>query len=312
MTTKSEPGPSIGLVGFGRWGRHIFRDLRTLGASVHVAVPSAASRQSALAAGAASVHASLAALPDADGFVVATPTVGHAAAVEGLLGRDRPIFVEKPLTNDLAAARRLVDGAGDRIFVMDKWRYHPGIQALARQARSGALGDILAIRTYRLGWDNPHRDVDAVWILLPHDLSIVLEILGDIPAPRTAFSTIPHRPGWDLLATLHDDTRSAQVTVEISAHHPTSRRAVIVVGSKGTAQLADSYDDRIVVATGAPGLDAGKPQHIDVGNNALPLLLELQAFLDYLKGGPAPRSSAREALLIVERIHELRRLAGLT
>ena len=310
MTTETAPGPSIGLVGFGRWGRHIFRDLRVLGANVHVAVPSPASQQAALAAGAASVHAHLSALPDVDGYVVATPTAGHAAAVEALVDRRRPIFVEKPLTNDLAVARRLVDRAGDRLFIMDKWRYHPGIEALARQARSGALGDILAIRTYRLGWDNPHRDVDTVWILLPHDLSIVLEILGGIPAARTAFSTVPQRPGSDLLATLRDDANGVHVTVEISAHHPMSRRAVVVVGSKGVAQLADSYDDRILVAAGIPGLDAGKPSHVDVGD-AMPLLLELQAFVAHLRGGPPPRSSAREGLLIVERIHDLRRLAGL-
>lgn len=310
MTTEIEPGPSIGLVGFGRWGRHIFRDLRVLGASVHVAVPSPASQQAALAAGAASVHSHLGALPNVDGYVVATPTAGHAAAVEALVDRQRPVFVEKPLTNDLAAARRLVDRAGDRLFIMDKWRYHPGIEALAQQARSGALGDILAIRTYRLGWDNPHRDVDAVWILLPHDLSIILEILGEIPAARTAFSLVPQRPGSDLLATLHNDGDGARVTIEISSHHPTSRRAVVVVGSKGVAQLADSYDDRVLIAAGIPGLDAGKPRHVDVGD-AMPLLAELQAFVAHLKGGPPPRSSAREGLLIVEGIHTLRRLAGL-
>ncbi|WP_178133263.1 Gfo/Idh/MocA family protein [Vineibacter terrae] len=302
--------PAIGLVGFGRWGRHIFRDLRALGATVHVAVPGDASRQAAAEAGAASVQANLSALPEVDGYMVATPTATHAQVIAALLARNRPIFVEKPLTNDVDAARHLVEQAADRLFVMDKWRYHPGIRALAQQARSGALGEILAVRTLRLGWDNPHRDVDAVWILLPHDLSIVLEILGALPAAQAAFSTVPGRPGSDLIAVLHDGPGSAQVTIEVSSHHPTSRRAVVVVGTKGVAQLPDSYDDRILTAAGVPGEMTSKPTDIAVGGE-MPLLLELEAFVAHLRGGPPPRSSAREGLMIVERIHALRRLAGL-
>jgi len=301
---------SVGLIGFGGWGRLIFRDLRTLGVAVHVAVPGPGCRQDALAAGAATAHAHLRGLPEVDGYVVATPTATHAAVVEPLIARQRPIFVEKPLTNDPASARRLVDLAGDRIFVMDKWRYHPGIRALAGQARSGALGKILAIRTFRLGWDNRHRDVDAVWILLPHDLAIVLEILGRIPAARSACGIVPGRAGSDLLAVLRDDAGGVQVTVEISANHPASRRAVVVVGTEGAAQLADSYDDRILIAAGVPGHATSTPHTVEVGS-AMPLLLELEAFVSHLRGGDPPRSSAMDGLLIVERVHELRRLAGL-
>lgn len=310
MTGKPEAAIAIGLVGFGRWGRHIFRDLRTLGVDIHVATPGGDSRQAARAAGAAGTCADLRDLPAVDGYVVATPTALHAETVEPLIARQRPIFVEKPLTNDLDAARRLVDLAGDRLFVMDKWRYHPAVGALAGQVRTGALGDILAIRTYRLGWDTPHRDVDAIWILLPHDLGIVLEILGTIPAPRSAFTTVPGRAGNDLVAVLQDDPGGVQVTIEISAHHPASRRAVVVVGSKGAAQLTDSFDDRILVAAGAPGHAAAAPTAVDTGT-AMPLLLELEAFVSYLRGGRPPRSSAREGLAVVERIHALRRLAGL-
>ncbi|MCW5745588.1 MAG: Gfo/Idh/MocA family oxidoreductase [Alphaproteobacteria bacterium] len=310
MTIRAQADVTIGMAGFGRWGRHIFRDLQSLGAAVHVAVPSLASRQAAEAAGAASVAAHVCALPEVDGYVVATPTASHAEVVEALLPANRPIFVEKPLTGDRESARRLVDRAGDRLFIMDKWRYHPAIRALADQIRCGALGDILAIRSYRLGWDNPHKDVDAVWILLPHDLAILLELLGHIPAPRAAFCGVPGRHGNDLLAILRDGTDGPQATIEISAHHPTPRRAVVVVGTKGTAQLADSYDDRIVVANGVPGRDAAEPRQIHVGAE-MPLMLELQAFVSHLRGGPAPKSSARDGLLVVERIHDLRRMAGL-
>lgn len=300
---------SIGLVGFGRWGRLIHRDLKSLGAVVHVATPSAESRQAALAAGAASVCGDVAELPELDGYVAAPPTVLHAQVVETLLPRGRPIFVEKPLTDDLAAARRIAQAGAGRVFVMDKWRYHPGIVELGRLARSGELGAIRAVRSYRLGWGNPHADVDATWILLPHDLSILLEILGRIPEPVSAASSIPGAAGEDLTAVLQDGADGVRAVLEVSTLHAAARRAVVVVGDSATAQLADSYDDRVLVADGGIGTNA-RPREIPVASG-MPLLLELQAFLGHLEGGPPPRSSVAEGLVVVDRVTALRRLAGL-
>ncbi|MBA3741926.1 Gfo/Idh/MocA family oxidoreductase [Sporichthya sp.] len=301
---------AVGLVGFGRWGRLIHRDLRVLGAAVHVAVPSPEGREAALAAGAAGVCADAGELPDLDGYVVAPPTVLHAAVLETLTPRGRPIFVEKPMTNDVAAAARLVEQAGDRIFVMDKWRYHPGVQELGRLARDRAFGRVLAIRSYRLGWGNAHKDVDAVWILLPHDLSIVLEMLGTLPAVRTAFAPDGAAPGSDLVCTLRD-AGGPHVTCEISVSHPVNRRSVVVIGEEGSGQLGDSYDDAIVLAGRVGGQDVTEQTRVRPVGTQMPLAAELAAFLDHLQGGPPPRSSAAEGLAVVRAVDTARRLAGL-
>ena len=301
----------VGLIGCGRWGRLILRDLLTLGAEVHVVSPSAENRRDAVALGAARTVPSV---DDLDapvrGFVIASPTSTHAAVMERLLPTGRPMFVEKPMTNDLLAARRLVATAGDRIFVMDKWRYHPGVEALAAAAKSGELGEILAIRSYRLGWGHRHADVDALWILLPHDLAIALEVLGHLPAPAAALTPVPGRVASDFVAVLRDHPEGPQVTIEIGTSHPVTRRAVVVVGSRKAAQLADSYDDRITIAEGAPGAAFGAPQDRPAAGEP-PLCRELRVFLDHLRGGPPPRSAAADGLLIVERIAALRRLAAL-
>jgi predicted dehydrogenase len=300
--------PVVGLVGFGRWGRLIFRDLRALGAEVHVAVPSDASQQAALESGAASVVASAGDLPDADGYVIAPVTVRHAECVRALLDRDRPMFVEKPLTADPDSAAGLVDAAGERIFVMDKWRYHPGVVELARLARDGAFGPIRSITSHRLGWGNPHRDVDAVWILLPHDLSIAVEILGRVPQPR--FAAAADASGTGMLAVLRDDD-GPLVTCEVSADHPVNRRTIVVVGEHGSGQLADSWDDRIVLAGTVDGVEITPETRERSVGAELPLEAELRAFLDHVAGGPPPRSSADDALAVVRAIATLRTMAGL-
>lgn len=301
--------PTIGLVGFGRWGRLIFRDLRALGAEVHVAVPSEASRAAAVAAGAVSVAATAGELPDADGYVVAPVTVRHAEAVRALLPRGRPMFVEKPLTADPVSAAELVATAGERIFVMDKWRYHPGIVELARLARTGAFGPIRSVTSHRLGWGNPHQDVDAVWILLPHDLSIAVEILGTLPEPR--YAAAPDAAGSGLLAVLRD-ADGPLVTCEVSAAHPVNRRTVVVVGEHGSGQLADSWDDRILLAGTVDGVEITPDNRERAVGAELPLEAELRAFLEHLAGGPPPRSSAADALSVVRAIATLRTMAGLS
>ena len=165
---------TVALVGCGRWGRHILRDLVALGCEVIVTARSDESRTRAEHGGAALVVESVADLPAVDGAVVSTPTTTHARVVEELLAGGMPVFVEKPLTDDPAGARALADAAPERLFVMHKWRYHPGIEALAAIASSGELGPVAAVRTSRVGWGNPHGDVDGVWMLAPHDISIVL------------------------------------------------------------------------------------------------------------------------------------------
>jgi predicted dehydrogenase len=295
----------VGLVGCGRWGRHILRDLRSLGAEVSVCVPSEEGRARARDLGAVSVHARPEDLPEAAGYVVASPTVTHAAVVEALIPRGRPIYVEKPLTVETASAERILRAAPNQVFCMDKWRWHPGIEMLRDLARGGALGELRALRSFRLGWGNPHADVDAIWILIPHDLSITLEVLGTLPPAVAAFTAAPGRADG-LLAVL-EAPDGPRVTLEVSAEHPVSRRALTVIGSTGSAQLGDSYDDAVLIRR--PG-DDGRGEKIQVSTE-FPLLRELRGFMEHLAGGPPPRSSAADASEGVRRIAELRALAGL-
>ena len=300
-------GLRVGLIGCGKWGKHILRDLVALGVETAVVAPSEATRARAIAGGAIEATGELDKLTGrVQGFVVATPTSTHGEIVERLLATDVPIFVEKPLANDAAVARRIADKGDGRVFVMDKWRYHPGVCALGDLARSGALGRILGLRSVRLGWGNPY-DVDAVWILAPHDLAIALHILGDLPPVRWASAPARLPPGSAVIAELSHPNEGATITLEISAIEPARRRSVVVIGERASAQLGDAYDDHIILIDGPP-LDAAAARRKIPFDPAMPLFLELKAFVDHLRGGPPPKSSVAEGALVVERISEIRRL----
>ena len=293
----------IGLVGCGAWGRHILRDLKQCGAIVHVVAPSQVSRRNAMAHGADSVVDQLSDLPPVDGYVVAAPTSLHAAIIEALLPSGRPIYTEKPLTADVASARRIVDSGADRVFVMQKWRYHPGIERMRQEIASGAIGEILGIHIQRWGWGCTHADVNAIWILFPHDLSVVLHWLGDIPPVRRALPGLPGPIDTAVIVQL-GTAGGPPVTIDMSIAAPEHRRTFTLVGSAGSLELRDSYDTAIRVRRGAPGDPKAAAETIEIPSD-LPLLLELQAFLAHLEGGPPPMTSAREGLLIVERTAEI-------
>jgi predicted dehydrogenase len=293
----------IGLIGCGAWGRHILRDLKACGAAVHVVAPSKASQDNAAARGADSIVNHLSDLPTVDGYVIAAPTSFHASIIETLLPSGKPIFTEKPMTCDVADARRIVEAGGGRVFVMDKWRYHPGIERMRQEIASGAVGEILGIHIQRWGWGCPHLDVNAIWILMPHDLSIVLHWLGRIPALRFAQPTLPGPVGTGVVTQL-GDAGGPIVTIDMSIVAPEHRRTFTIVGSKASLELRDSYDNEIRIRRGSPADLKATEEAIAIGQD-MPLLLELQAFLSYLEGGLPPMTSARQALLIVERTAEI-------
>jgi predicted dehydrogenase len=291
-------------VGCGRWGRHILRDLGDLGCDVPVVARSDESRARALEGGAAAVVADVESLPEVDGVVVATTTSTHAAVVEVALERGVPVFCEKPLTDDPAAAAKLAALAPERLFVMDKWRYHPGIAELAAIAREQRLGRVAGLTTKRIGWGNPHDDVDAVWVLAPHDLSIALEVLGALPRPVAAVASWSDGAIVGLSAVLNGD--DAWHTFEVSARSPERTRRVEVHCDDGVAVLEGAWDEHVTVFRGDRA--EPEPERIETPGE-LPLLAQLRVFVDHLAGGPPPRSSAREGAAIVSTLEALRQLA---
>jgi predicted dehydrogenase len=295
----------IGLVGCGRWGLNILRDLRGIGCEVSVADPEPRAREAAERLG-ARCFADAGQIEAVAGYVIATPTALHAKSISALASRGKPLFVEKPLCNDPADARALL-ALGVQAFVMDKWRYHPGVRALRDLARSGELGPVVGLRTTRVQWNQPHPDVDAIWILAPHDLSIAREVLGALPEPTACVVESFREPGEGLIAVF---AGPPWFVMEVSACRLQARREIRLLCRDGIALMDDADYGSITVVPRAPYGEAARPERRAVPAD-LPLRLELEAFVGHLRGGPPPLSPLSEGVEAVEMIARLRRMGGM-
>jgi len=97
----------------------------------------------------------------------------------------------------------------------------------------------------------------------------------------------------------------------IGSTFPIARRSVVVVGEKASAQLGDSYDEKLELRDGTPADPKATAGAIAIPAD-LPLLAELKAFCEHLQGGPPPLSPVEDGLEIVERIASVRSALGLT
>jgi predicted dehydrogenase len=296
-------GVAIGLVGCGRWGSLILRDLVALGCEVHVVARSSASVARAAAGGALSVHLAIDGLSSSsvalEGVVVATPAGQHHPVVMDVLrtfGSALPVFCEKPLAISTQDAEEMAETA-QRLFVMDKWRYHPAIRRMALARETGEFGGLVGLHSVRIQAGNPHPDVSPPWTYLPHDLSIALEVLGDLPpvikavsdrGNETVFALLGNHP-WVVIEFC---TRALRKSREVTAHF-----------ERGILSMTDAL---------APTLQLqqhdGLMQDLPVLGE-MPLLAELRTFIGYLRGGAAPRSTAVDGVRIVRAIQDVFSLA---
>lgn len=298
---------AVGLVGHGRWGQHILRDLLSLGCEVVVADPLESARNQALTRGASSAVETAELLPAVSGVVVATPTQVHVHSIERLLNRGIPIFCEKPLAADPVTAKYLASLAPTRLFVMDKWRYHPGIELLGEIARSGEMGEVEGLTTERLGWLHGSTDIDGVWLLAPHDLSIALEILGVLPEPVSAVAEYRNGAMTGLRGRLGI---KPWMNLNVSVLGSDFRRAITLHCVKGSVSLPDPYSPHIhITYKSKMARRQTNPIELRSISTEWPLLREIKTFLVHLDGGPTPRSSAAEGAEIVAVLARLRDLA---
>ena len=314
----------VGVIGCGYWGSKHVRILQQIpGVSAVVAVDPRPERRAELGqfANRLTAFADMeSALAHVDAVIVAAPPRDHARLALLALEAGKHVLVEKPMTTSSASARRLIErAAASNLTLMagHTFQYNGAVRKLREVIESGELGEIYYIDTARLNLGIYQTDVNVVWDLAPHDVSIINYLLRSTPTSVEAW-------GSNHAHFCHEDVaylrftyaeRSVRAQVHVSWLDPCKVRRVTVVGSRKMAVYNDLTDamrlliyDKGVVA--AQRDDVRNPPmsyryggitspYIDMQE---PLRVQDQHFIECIATGRRPETDGESGLAVVRAL----------
>ena len=318
MTDKIESpsgnAPQIAVVGCGYWGKNLVRNFHRLGALAAVCDRDPERRAAMLAEHgvAARDFDALLADPMIDGIAVASPAASHASVVRAALEAGKHVFCEKPLALDLADAEQLCEIAernDQRLMVGHLLQYHPAFIALRAMVREGRLGRLQYIYSNRLNLGKIRREEDILWSFAPHDVSMILSLVGGAPDRVTALGAYHlHKSIADVTTTHMSFPGGEQAHIFVSWLHPFKEQKLVVIGDRAMAVFDDGepweskllfYPHRIEWRGAIPVPEKAEAEPVTVAP-AEPLRRECQHFLDCIESGATPRTDGREGIRVLD------------
>ena len=314
----------IGVIGYGYWGPNLVRNFstsestRVFGVSDLDPAKLATCRRLYPEIATTSDFRDLLQNPKIDAVAIATPVHTHYDLALAALKAGKHVFVEKPLAPTADQVRRLIDEADRRnltLMVDHTFLYTPAVQKMRELLREGALGDIYYYDSIRSSLGLFQSDVNVIWDLAVHDVSIIRYILDEEPVTvsATGSSHVAGSPENMAHITLFFNS-SCVAHVSVNWLSPIKVRKTFIGGSRKMIVYDDVeptekikvYDKGITLNGSADnahqlriGYRAGDmwAPHISAKEA---LQTEVEHFVDCLRNGKTPISSGASGLHVVE------------
>jgi len=261
---------------------------------------------------------------DVDAAVIVTPAVMHYRQAREALDAGKHVFVEKPMCLSVKEAielKELAHSKGLTLMVGHLLIFHPAVAKLKELISEGVLGEVYYLYSQRVNLGKVREDENALWSFAPHDISVVLYLLGEEPEIVTATGECYIQDGIEDVVFLNmkfPDRKMAQV--QLSWLDPHKERKFTVVGSKKMAVFDDvqtsekirvydkgvdkppeygSYGEYLTLRDG----DVIIP-HISMKE---PLRLECQHFIASIRDGTTPVTDASDGVGVVRVLEAAQR-----
>jgi len=232
----------VGIIGLGHWGPNL---IRVIGDMPDCRVTVICDRVAERRARMAEKFPGALATPDAvdvlagglvDAVILATPTSTHYQLARVALAQGLHVFVEKPLATSAAECEELIElaEAKDRkLFVGHVFLYTAAVRKLKDLVDGGDLGELSYVSSTRLNLGPVRHDVNALWDLAPHDISIMLHLMGSSPL-SVSCSGLAHlnEHVHDVCSLTLQFEKNRMGIIHVSWLDPHKKRVMTVVGSK--------------------------------------------------------------------------------
>ena len=260
---------------------------------------------------------------DLDAVVICTPPHTHHQIAKDCLEQGLHVLIEKPMTTNSADARDLIDvaaRAGRVLMVGHTFVYNSAVRALRRMMAEGSLGTIHYIDAVRVGLGLYHPTVNVVWDLAPHDVSILVYLLGATPVQVSATAAACVHTSVEDVAYLTLTFPGGILThVRVSWLDPSKTRRITVVGSEKMVTYDDvETNEKIKIYD--KGVEALQPSNSfgefqfnyrygDIVAPFIefhePLRVEAEHFIECVRTGASPITDGQAGLQVVSIIESL-------
>lgn len=190
---------------------------------------------------------------DVDGVVLATPVSTHHSMGKQALLAGKHVLIEKPLAATVDEAQELVTLADERgliLMVGHTFVYNPAVEAVRKVIESGELGEIYYINAVRANLGLFQSDINVVWDLAPHDISILNHILNAKPHSVSARGGVYVQRAQGIhdvaYLTLQYPNR-IMAEIRVSWLDPVKTRRYTIVGSKKMLVYDDIAHAKVVI-----------------------------------------------------------------
>lgn len=257
---------------------------------------------------------------DLDAVVISTPPETHAAIAADCLEHDLSVLVEKPLTTDVESAQHLkaiADERGTVLMVGHTFEFNPAVRMLKRMLDDQIAGDIRYIDAVRVGLGLFHPRLNVVWDLAPHDISILIHLLGEMPLTASARGVACVQDGIEDVAYITLTFPGGILAhTRLSWLDPMKTRRLTVVGSRKMIVYDDvALDEKIRVydkrVDAMPRTDSFGAFQFAYHHGGIeippidfqePLRIECQHFVECVRDGLPPLTDADSGIRVVRVI----------
>jgi len=304
---------NIAVVGNGYWGKNLVRNFFDLGALRTVCDFNPLTKE-AVQTKYPDVHFctmfdEVLSDDSIQGVVLATPAVLHFEMAKQALQAGKDVFVEKPLSLNVAEGSKLVELAaqnGRILMVGHILQYHPAVKALKELIAKGSLGRVEYIYSNRLNMGKIRTEENILWSFAPHDISVLLFLLGEDPQLATC------EAGYYLSHDVADVTMShfsfangVRAHIFVSWLHPFKEQRLVVVGSERMAVFDDTAVDKLVLYPHRVEWKDRHPNAVKAEAEpvalaaAEPLRNECLEFIDCMESRRTPLTDGKEGLRVL-------------
>ena len=314
---------SVGVVGCGYWGPLLIRNFRNIpNCNLKAVCDASDARLKHIKR----LYPEVATVPDwerfltdfeLDAIVIATPVKFHHALAQKSLLAGKHTFIEKPMAASSAECENLIEIAESKglvLMVDHTFLFSSAVRKITELVRAGDIGDIRYINSRRLNLGLFQKDINVAWDLAPHDISIILHILGELPITVNCQGNGHVSPAVEDVTNMSLTFRQGRfATIQSSWLEPRKVREMTIVGSRRmivyddlqTHEKIKVYDVRVE-----------RPPHYDTfaefqysyhyGDSYIPHLNQeeplkevCQHFIDCIETSTQPATSGREGLELV-------------